>query len=757
MIYKFKGFSLVEVLMTLLIMSLILVLAVPIATRKISFKESDGAVFTYTTRAEQTCPTTAIGSTDGNCSRYEFTIPKGIYFVNLTLVAGGGGGGGAAGMAYRSYGASPNIYSDNSYQKYVASDIKSLKISMTGRGSSKIDLRECKNNGDYYTTGAGEYSSAAILDYEIPSYFYQAYKDASGDPLLKYLIHDKYLSTSDANKNALYFIKSSQDEYCNTKFYTGCKDNFNYEKYCFIDLNRGITKDLSENNTLVRYGIVNTAANIKEGITGEEALSSAENGYCFSTANDDNIVNSAKYCFKRQAGGQGTQTKIDATEKENLCAKHSNNNEMIHFLGGAGGLISDTNIKGQGMPGCNWVLNCQTKTMTKDGPSGSINNELASISYVSKSWKYSTDNFISGEDLRLTGGGGGGGNAVRIKGFKVNPGETYVIYVGKGGSGGSFGKDYEATQQNVFVPANGVNGENGSATIIKRKNNDTETTLFYVLGGKGGNGGSNDTTNGGASNAISSGFYNNTGSAVNLDSSISSSKSGNTNPGNNTLVSVYYKFIREKNSPYWALNYINSTKQSGVKGTYSTNIENQDYLKAFSDFNHPKTSGGFAGHLQYKNNVTVNGIIHNSDDDGIYDGFYYRTFLKNYTIGYVGGLGGFSGLGGKAGCGGLFMGNSFGAVVNNDLSSYHFNPIYENKFIINTEQGNIAFNVGDYYDNCSNNTSNGQSASFVMPNPRDLTFGQAGAGGGGGGYSVDLGPGNGGDGQNGYVMIDWRK
>ena len=67
------------------------------------------------------------------------------------------------------------------------------------------------------------------------------------------------------------------------------------------------------------------------------------------------------------------------------------------------------------------------------------------------------------------------------------------------------------------------------------------------------------------------------------------------------------------------------------------------------------------------------------------------------------------------------------------------------------------YKVSDYYDGCSTSTPDGHSAEFIMPNPKTKDLGQAGAGGGGGGYMLFKGAGKGGDGQNGYVMIDWRK
>ena len=780
MIYKFKGFSLVEVLMTLLIMSLILVLAVPIATRKISFKETDGVVYTYTTTSStkinsNNCPLNNAFSETGTCTKHEFIIPNGVHYINLTLVAGGGGGGGASGMPYKILAAGPNVYNDSSYVTYISSDIKNLKINqIIARG----DVGTSSTVGDY-TSGNGGASSAAIFNYEIPSYFYKIYK--SGDnPLLEYLVHDKYIPSSNQAGRALYFLRIAPDAYCNNTLYSDCSttDAGEARKYYFVDINKNTNITLNTylsadeerklvNNTLVRYKVDNVDASTCTGGKKDNSCETGGNGVCSSSSTiDNNVVGSSIYCYKRQPGKQG---------KKITNCKPSENGKQITLLGGEGGIVSDTTTRGQGTSGQDLVFTCVcdgagacTATSPKASSyGGSPNNESVEMGIISKSWPNSSGNLVDFEDNNLTGGGGSGGNAVRINGFKVEPGETYAIYVGKGGNGGTSGKDSVKTSNSYANINKGSDGGAGSGTSVFKKVGNNETLVFAVIGGRGGNGGTNDTVNR-ASNNENAGFYYNPNlydqNNINFDTGIISSITQG-NDATRRFVAAVYTFLQNKNLPYLSLNFLNPTEHSGpINSISGITIANVNYLRGFSDFNHPTASGNLSGHLKYKNNVVVEGDNYTTDDDGVYDGFYYRTFLKNYTIGYVGGLGGFSGLGGKAGCGGLFMGNSYGAIVNNNLSTYHFNDSYKDKFVVAVEDANLAgnfvnkaFNVNDYYDGCSNDTPDGQSAVFITPNPKDKTFGQAGAGGGGGGYSVELGPGRGGDGQNGYVMIDWRK
>ena len=167
--------------------------------------------------------------------------------------------------------------------------------------------------------------------------------------------------------------------------------------------------------------------------------------------------------------------------------------------------------------------------------------------------------------------------------------------------------------------------------------------------------------------------------------------------------------------------------------------ENEDFTN-----NVANKSGGFSGFD--KTNVELS--------NNQYDGLYYRGLIDNQGA-YIGGLGGFSGLANKAGCGGYFMGNFDGrqnaqGTLPNDETTRKNN--------INTfSYNNVSYNVSDFYENCSTNSPNGQSAEFIPPIPNSSNLGSAGSGGGGGGYNIQRGSGNGGDGQDGYVMIEWRK
>ena len=218
----------------------------------------------------------------------------------------------------------------------------------------------------------------------------------------------------------------------------------------------------------------------------------------------------------------------------------------------------------------------------------------------------------------------------------------------------------------------------------------------------------------------------------------------------------------------------------------------------FSDF-YNKTSGTFTfaddqtyadanGTKDRSYPFIKNSMINNNGGVGsnveIYHGFYMR-YLDGVDQMYAGGLGGFSGLGTKAGCGGGFVGNKDGkyldevdsglTVVDSAVSpkySVDFNgkrikyaSNYVNTFIAGLRNDNdnetpTMYHVSNYYDNCTLDSPDGQTARFIAPQvseARGEAIGQAGSGGGGGGWSTKYGAGSGGDGQDGYVFITWKK
>lgn len=437
---------------------------------------------------------------------------------------------------------------------------------------------------------------------------------------------------------------------------------------------------------------------------------------------------------------------------------------------------------------------CISATATYLAPSiSAVSSNNSGLSSSDENW---VDGAGAGQMEQKPGGmGGAGGTAVRIIGFEVTPGETYIIRVGKGGNGGRNGLDNITTKKDGVPYQNmaggftdGTNGDGGTSTSIwRRESNGAQTLMYLVTGGAGGLHGnylglSHTKAIIKSPHKLVSSINNLIDSTV-LDNKISTRQVWDARGhvlglgdftlklnGNNdtTLSSVAVAHTYLLNPPYRFLNYYNiildnSNSQrcddsiSHAAGTDTCSSGYNDFIDQYEESNRNQGNDS--------DNYFINNIRPNRQNNSVpvtaYNGLYYQAYTENGSAAFVGGLGGFSGLGTKAGCGGMFMGNSSG-VIKNDANELVSNDLLLNKFIspvnqILRERTNGIYDIFEYYDNCNLGTPDGQSAKYKSPNPKELTFGSAGSGGGGGGYTVDNGAGKGGNGQNGYLMIDWSR
>ena len=370
--------------------------------------------------------------------------------------------------------------------------------------------------------------------------------------------------------------------------------------------------------------------------------------------------------------------------------------------------------------------------------------------------------YNSTTDNKLSAGNGRGGVSTSV--YRLTPNGEELVFMVVGGKGG------EAAKVELISSFSGFE-ENKTYTNINTASNGSEATVRYTAGNPGqsayilltGNGepGVIDYNNlwfkdGGVqfdenvATAPEIEDSNNTNNAefhfLNMDS-----EAADGYPKSAYQFSLRQAYLADKTlenaiHPYWYLQFEKKANPSAATYTCSSG----DVLACSKRTN------------MYNSSITAVDVkIADQNISKAYDGLYYQTYLQDYEKGFVGGNGGFSGLGGKAGCGGLFMGNREALILSGstlqETEVSAVKKLLSGKFIINIANNPQAYNVSDYYDNCNITTPNGQTAKFVEPNFRAQTFGQAGAGGGGGGYTIQEGPGAGGAGQDGYVMIDWRK
>ncbi|MCD8024917.1 MAG: hypothetical protein LUE64_05235 [Candidatus Gastranaerophilales bacterium] len=410
------------------------------------------------------------------------------------------------------------------------------------------------------------------------------------------------------------------------------------------------------------------------------------------------------------------------------------------------------------------------------------------------------------------GSGGTAGSAVKIKNFSVTPGDTYKIVVGSGGGGGSAGKAGTLLTSGTYKTETmaGYDGTSGSSTAIYRVDSKgAYSLLMLVAGGVPGKGGKVNTSaetipTGSSSIDFSTlpypaypassyyipAFVIGEDMTLSLDTSVLRGLSkkyagadgyiipakgtayriiyayrcagGNVNDtcgtDNHTTIPLF-EFDRNSTDAAQGVVSVTTSRDSNVvSGTY----RNTNAFKLYSGPNHSTATTP----VYLKPDAYFDGT--SSSSKYVYNGLHYAYKTGN-VLSYAGGLGGFNGLGGKAGCGGLFVGNMdgrYGTSAASAGSSTSTSSVLKGTFTINTTSatgstsaGIKTYAINDFFGGCSLATSNGGTAEFIPPSYSSVSgeyLGQAGSGGGGGGWNSELGAGNGGKGQDGYVFIKWH-
>ena len=707
-----QAFSLVEILMSILIVSLIFVAMAPVFTKRMLPRKNQGIVYTYNGASNLSVPNSCFianvdfedGSYDEtysyspDCTEYEFQVPDGVNRINLTLVAGGGGGGGAAGGLQQSETLSTGAL-EESYTKNILSDIiknvKLLYLTATGKEGTEFSFGPEETCAILPETGSraprcagkGGNSSIAISDLDLPVEY------------IKGANFQNVLSTaSPINTN---FEVSNTDNNASLKISWG---------------------DGGANRTLT-YGINNSGSDYKLFCKlGNSEITSANSNFAsICQIPSNNIIQSVE-------GAYGTFF----SSADEVFPVHQ------VFKGGAGGKNSHPlGNYGSGGDGQSFQLGfCKASKWFTEATSCSFSDmSLLSLGSNIKGKVGNSSIIIETEYPGGTGGGGAAGSAIRIVNFPVVPNQAYKIVVGKGGAGGLGGSASDK-------PANGINGMGGTSSAIYDKDNNL---IFMVNGGAGGEGGKiYDGTAYTGESGLSARNYKmlitsdaNLYQTTVLDEKIASGlqsiannvEFNNENGNKVNFQTRRIQYNQFQNEPYNTLNKRMRNDSNNIVD-FTGNVANK--------------TGGFSG-------FDINSVGVSTSQ---YDGLYYRSLIKGSGA-YIGGLGGFSGFGNKAGCGGYFMGNFDGRQNGEGTlpSDEAKRQDILNSFVVD----NKTYKVSDYYENCSTISPNGTKAEFVAPSPNSSNYGSAGSGGGGGGYNINAGSGNGGDGQDGYVMIEWRK
>lgn len=808
-IKRYKGFSLVEILLSMVIISTVVILMLPIISKNTNklknIAKDDHAVFLYTqannNNKDFPCYIANLNSSNnlvlkentGKCEAHEFYIPKGIYKIDLTLVAGGGGGGGASGeitykkdLTYKYTG--PNYTSDR-MQDVIQGRIKKAYIhQLVGEGAKGKNKNNIMSHHNFRSGDSGR-RATAIIDYTVPTdkliigyntYFLSEELEMPFEQTGTIGFIDNY---TNINPTGLGSINGPGFIIMNGKTKTLTPEEWwnaliagtvvgKHGKFIIR------TQDAPENNTDIATAQCfdyETERKVEYWGWFPVGVKEENNNY---TNIGDFKTNSAAMLAACNFTAKNFMDSNKITEDINKGKKMP---DKIHtgFLlnGGEGERIFRNNSYGAGGKGESVFLTC------KD----------SNIDEACNSNQFKIGNSISAEDPKNrygkatitmahpagVGGGGVGGTAVKINGLAVVPGEKYTVVVGAGGEGGLKGKTgtlENSHKEYINIPTEGNKGTGGSSTAIYNENGDL---LFMVAGGVGGNGGKvnsgvlNDWKNSSinpynsvalpdmpttARNIPLLIYDNEIGfDKLELDNAIIESKNDDATVTLGSEISgvkserLVYRFMNEdlsggkigKVAPLYDLS-LNSDKTSKRESVSTSDNDNK--MGGFDKFRAP-----VATEIYTLNDTMINGV---------YNGLYRRYDPTKKELVYPGGLGGFSGLGTIAGCGGAFVGNSDGLINSPNISNLNYDSAYVGTFSITKSNGETeTYSISNFYDNCNINTSDGQTAKFVAPSGSSIAgfnFGQAGAGGGGGGWSQSLGSGNGGAGQNGYVLINWR-
>ena len=797
---KYKGFSLVEAMIAMLVVGLIFVMVAPFIMKKVKIenggKVSKGYYFQHALGPKDRCFVTKHVTHNGlndqiiieqseSCQEYMFVVPGNVSAIDLTLVAGGGGGGGASGgtvfenniVSNKSKAISDSVLVNLDTLKHIYIDY------MIGRGQNGSSASTTTGKA-----GSGGYSGHAIVDYTMPREL--VYNWLFKTPMDFFVKNDPASDGDDYNPVDRNKMTENYKRFY-AKFGYNSSDSDTY-----LDFLRygklGDTKLCQDSNVNDTDSCMSAKLITKDGGTSNSfdcitrsGLEDEDTTKCYADISETASLISRQAPVNSQASYKGSDMTTEP-DKEQM-----HNSQLQGTLGGSVVQAGTCGVGGKGGYLYTEANGGSVKTTAGSGELGS--DGCGSV-------------IVATEYAGQSGAGGVGGAAITFKNFPVTPGSAYRIYVGKGGAGGASGISGLLLNKDRNTETAGHAGVGGASVAIY---DEDDNLVVMVLGGVGGAGGNIKTpkqdllTNSPNPEDIIPNQITSTrqypilivGKEY-LDQDDKVTRFGtikdsihddhvtiftNSNAAGNQLSAdtgkafrIEYNYADTKTVKNEADENVEQLIQS-KEAVRLLNLDNSKiYTKNTSTVNFNNTAdddkrtGGFSryarlvsGAANFDNNIYSSTIkVRNTTYTNIYNGFYAR-YLDETDYMYAGGLGGFSGLGTKAGCGGGFVGNKEGKTKTSGTN----NAIFENTFIVgrsNTNEANKlnAFNVNEYYDGCSLDSPDGQSAEFIKPAVSSIDGeikGQAGSGGGGGGWSTKYGAGKGGDGQNGYVFMTWKK
>ena len=798
---KFKNsnaFTLAELLVSILIISVILTLLAPVITKraKESFTVNSSAqyesrLFLYDI-SDSDCTDPADGTKSLNC---KFTAPNDVEEISVVMVSGGGGGAGATNPTVntnqRAYAASTTVGSSQTKEITITSGMKNVVISyLAGSGAGG-------GGGAYNSTTGGAPTSQADCDPFNALYIPAAYNGSGGKNLCvtKYNVGDTNGPTIASSTTTVTAGSGScsVNECCwrgttagnctasgswsgHSTSYSGCT-----RTVCTWAAANASCQSWAPNGTSAgnwrlptKSEMIGWANNIERvsAYLGSDGLQLCDHGpssygsvrcsiynYRCSGASNGNCYpyrvwsspsgygfylgngsfygpysNSARYAFSARCVLGGSQTLAALSGGGGGAGAYVKNYQIPNS-------VISSNIRGKiklysaaGGAGGN--------SGSSSGSSGS-NGSNGNTSYIEV---YSSDNVLKW-GIRASGG-----------------------YAGEGASSSSYGEGgAERTIASCQLYENGVwRSINCTGVGIKGTNGnkvESASSTNTATGGSGGGSMYNSSTviGGGSGGSISSANgYNGSvygagggGATIVFDSSNNVTKGIGGN-GANGVAEITYDLVRQ------------AAGGGGGGGGAFIRVE-KIKVTSGKEYTIKVASGGAAGSVATKGS----------------DGGVTSATFDSVTYTLSGGKGGQIGTSSTdtsnviQGIGGL------GGIVSSNVSDTT-NIEYKNGLkgddanTYTTDSGFIVSNGGNggtsgldtkggcgglFIDStiCTNTNVNAAYVNFTAPNQIYDTaqYGAAGAGGGGGGWSEDTlnypNPGGGSQGQSGYVYINWVK
>ena len=798
---KFKNsnaFTLAELLVSILIISVILTLLAPVITKRAkesfsvsSSRENESRLYLYDIN-DSDCTSSTDGTNSLDCV---FKVPNNIEEISLVMVSGGGGGAGATNPTVntnqRAYAASTTLGSSQTKEITITSGMKNVVISyLAGSGAGG-------GGGAYDSTTGGAPTSQADCDPFNALFIPAAYNGSGG----KNTCVTKY-NVGDTNGPTIAI---------STATVTAGSGSCSANECCW----RGTTS-----NHCTASGSWSGHSTSYSGCNRTVCTWAAANASCQSWAPN------------------GTSAGDWRLPTQNEMKGWANNIERVSaYLGSDGLQLCDTGSFYYGSVRCNYASRCSG---AHDGycyplnvwssPSG-YNFYLVNGSFGGPDSYNARDAFSArcvlekGAQRFNSFAGGGGGAGAYVKNYQIpnsvissNIGGKIVLYSAAGGAGGSSASSSGSSASN---------GSNGNTSYIEVYSSDNVLKWgIRASGGYAGEGASSSSYGeGGAERTIASCQLYENGSwrsvnctgigAKGLDGTkAESASSTNTATGGTGGGSMYNTTVAQGGgsggTTSSASGYNGSTYGAGGGGATITFNSSNNAVRGTGgrgangvaeityDIIRQAAGGGAGGGgafvradkikvisgKEYIVKVASGGAAGSVASSGADGGVSSVTF-EGVTYTLSGGKGGSIGTSATdsddviQGIGGL------GGIVSSNVSDtsdveYKNGLKGDDANTYTTDSGFIVSNGGNggtsgldtkggcgglFIDSsiCTNTNVNGTSVNFVSPNQIFDTaqYGAAGAGGGGGGWSEDTlnypNPGGGSQGQSGYVYINWVK